>query len=167
MNWYLVHTKPRQESRALENLQRQGFVCFWPAVVVEKVLRGKCVKVEQSLFHRYLFVQLEQGLDAPSWAPIRSTVGVSRLVTFGHQPAKAPAGLVEQLMVQTQQLREQPQRLFEPGAAVRINSGPFAGLEAVYEMPDGDQRAVVLLTLMSQPVRATFELPALTAVPAC
>lgn len=30
MHWYLVHTKPRQEKCALENLQRQGFSATCP-----------------------------------------------------------------------------------------------------------------------------------------
>ncbi|MDP3335894.1 MAG: transcription termination/antitermination NusG family protein, partial [Rhodoferax sp.] len=30
MNWYLIHTKPRLEKCALENLQNQGYTCFLP-----------------------------------------------------------------------------------------------------------------------------------------
>ncbi len=30
MHWYLVHTKPRQEKCALENLQPQEFQCCLP-----------------------------------------------------------------------------------------------------------------------------------------
>ena len=29
-HWYLIHTKPRQESVALENLERQGYQCYLP-----------------------------------------------------------------------------------------------------------------------------------------
>ena len=36
-NWYLIHTKIRQERGALENLQRQGFECFLPQIWVEKL----------------------------------------------------------------------------------------------------------------------------------
>ena len=39
--WYAVHTKPKQENRALENLQNQGFECFLPLLEIEKVRRGK------------------------------------------------------------------------------------------------------------------------------
>ncbi len=34
-NWYLVHTKPRQEQVALENLQNQAYPCFLPQNRVE------------------------------------------------------------------------------------------------------------------------------------
>ena len=33
-----------------------------------------------------------------------------------------------------------------------ITEGPFAGLEAAYQMADAEQRAMVLLHLLSQPV---------------
>ena len=34
-NWYLIHTKIRQERVALENLERQGFKCFLPLIRAE------------------------------------------------------------------------------------------------------------------------------------
>jgi hypothetical protein len=30
--WHVVHTKPRAEARALENLERQGFEVFLPMI---------------------------------------------------------------------------------------------------------------------------------------
>ena len=37
MHWYLIHTKPRQELRALENLERQGYECYLPLLPTEKI----------------------------------------------------------------------------------------------------------------------------------
>ena len=42
--------------------------------------------------------------------------------------------------------------LFSPGDTVVITEGPFAGLEAAYQMTDAEQRAMVLLHILSQPV---------------
>ena len=39
-HWYLIHTKPQQELRALQNLERQGYVCFYPKLTTEKLKRG-------------------------------------------------------------------------------------------------------------------------------
>lgn len=152
-NWYLVHTKPKQEQRALENLQRQGYPCFLPLVPVESVRRGRLVVAQQALFPRYLFIQLDDSLQARAWGPVRSTLGVTRLVSFGVQPARVPDDLVQQLQQQVQDLATAPQPLFQPGQAVRITQGPFAGLDCIYQMPDGDQRAMVLLTLLQRPVQ--------------
>ena len=43
--WYVVHTKPRQEDKALLNLERQGYRCYLPRLTVEKIRRGKFAQV--------------------------------------------------------------------------------------------------------------------------
>ena len=94
-NWHLIHTKIRQERTALENLEIQGFECFLPLMRAEKLRRGALQIVQEALFPRYLFIRLGTGLESQSWAPIRSTTGVSRLVTFGQLPAKVDDELVD------------------------------------------------------------------------
>ena len=61
MHWYLVHTKPRQEKCALENLQRQGFHCYLPTLPSEKIRQGVLMVADEPLFPRYLFIRLGQG----------------------------------------------------------------------------------------------------------
>ena len=95
MQWFVVHTKPRQEQRALENLQRQGFAAWLPMLSVEKFRRGRLEKVIEPMFSRYLFIQLDKVTS--NWSPIRSTMGVSKLVTFGNLPAAVPPEIVDAL----------------------------------------------------------------------
>lgn len=151
-HWYLVHTKIRQERVALENLQRQGFHCFLPQVRVEQVRRGSLKVVEEPLFPRYLFIELGTDQQAQSWMPIRSTLGVSRLVCFGQTPAKLPAALVDDIRGRTEGA-DTVLRQFNPGQAVVVTEGPFAGIEAIFDQADGEARVMVLLNLMSKQVR--------------
>lgn len=88
MHWYLVHTKPKQERRALNNLHWQGYECYLPTMPAEKLRLGKLSVVGRALFPPYLFICLGQGTVAQSRTPIRSTKGVSRMVTFSTTPAK-------------------------------------------------------------------------------
>lgn len=148
--WYLVHTKPRQELIALENLSRQGYGCYLPLLSVQKVRRGKSHVVPQPMFARYLFVQLSTDEHAPSWAPIRSTLGVSQLVRFGGRPAKVSDDLVQRLRQREQAMPTE--QLFQAGETVLVSQGPWAGLEAIYQMTDAQERAVVLLTILSKSV---------------
>lgn len=151
-NWYLIHTKIRQEKVALENLERQGYECFLPVILAEK-LRGSVLKVvEEPLFTRYLFIRLDDSVNAQSWSPIRSTTGVSRLVTFGHKPAKIDDVLVQALRTRSSTPQIQ-KRHFEQGDPVVVTKGPFAGIEAVYELKDGQERVIVLLDILSKQVR--------------
>jgi transcriptional antiterminator RfaH len=151
-NWYLIHSKIRQERVALENLELQGFECFLPLIRAEKLRRGTLQVVQEALFPRYLFIRLGTGLASQSWSPIRSTLGVSRLVTFGQTPAKIDQDLVDQLRVKSESAEVQL-RHFEPGEAVVVTDGPFVGLEAIYQMADGEGRVMVLLNILSKPVK--------------
>jgi transcriptional antiterminator RfaH len=153
MNWYVIHTKPRQEQRALLNLEQQGYECFLPLLATEKLQQGALTVVNEPLFPRYVFVRLDTGESARSWGPIRSTKGVSRLVTFGTEPAKAPESLIETLRTQSKIMSEQPQRLFSPGQRLLVTDGPFSGIEAVYQMSDGESRVMVLIELLSKPTQ--------------
>lgn len=153
MNWYLIFTKPRQEYRALENLQHQGFECYLPLLLFETISTGALVIKPQPLFPRYLFIRLGHDQDSKSWIPIRSTKGVSKLVSFGIQPAKVPDELVIFLKDYEANLQTIPQKLFNAGERVRLLEGPFTGLEGIYLMSDGDRRVMVLIEILSKPVR--------------
>jgi transcriptional antiterminator RfaH len=158
VNWYLVHTKPRQERVALENLLRQGFGAVLPMLQAEKVQRGKITVVPEPLFPRYVFTCVEDGVN---WAPIRSTLGVTRLVTFGGLPAKVPLPIVD-LFAHAPNASDPVTPLFTQGQRVRISRGPFAGIEGVFDMRDGEQRVMVLIELMGKPTRLPIEPTAVT-----
>lgn len=150
MHWYVIHTKPRQEQRALLNLTQQGYHCYLPLLVTEKLRLGALTLMQEPLFARYLFIRLDASQSGMSWGPIRSTLGVSRLVSFGNEPAKVCTELIETLRARAELMQTQPERLFNPGDHVQIKDGPFAGLEAIYQMTSGESRATVLIEILSK-----------------
>jgi transcriptional antiterminator RfaH len=97
------------------------------------------------MFSRYLFIRLET--VASNWAPIRSTLGVSRLVTFGSVPASVPDDLIEVLRNAPAQ---SPQRLLAPGEEVLFVDGPLQGLRGIFQQHDGEARAMILIELLSK-----------------
>lgn len=152
MHWYLVHTKPRQEMRALQNLERQGYQCYLPTIPSEKLRHGALVIANEPLFPRYLFIRLGQDHTAKSWSPIRSTKGVSRLVTFGAKLAQIDNVLVEHLQMQETLLQNKPKPLFHHGETVHLIDTPFTGIEGIYQMSDGEHRAMVLIEILSKTI---------------
>ena len=68
-------------------------------------------------------------------------------MTFGKQPIAVADELIDQLK---QQLSEKPQEsvTLEPGDRVRINSGSYKELEAIFLARDGAERIVILLQLL-------------------
>ena len=137
---------------ALQNLERQGFECYLPCVQAEKLQCGALVVVDEPLFPRYLFIRLGSGLGGRDWSLIRSTTGVNRLVAFGNVPAKVDDELVDAIRSKISG-RGGLRRQFEPGQKVVITQGPFAGLEAIYQMSDGESRVMVLLNIFSKTVK--------------
>jgi len=153
MHWYLVYTKPRQEKTALENLQHQGYECYLPMLSSEMLRQNVLSVVSVPLFPRYLFIRLGTGLSAKGWGPIRSTIGVSRLVSFGNELAMIDDCLIHLLRLQESAHHTQPQRLFAKGEQVMIVDGVFSGLEAIYQKADGEGRVMVLIELISKSVQ--------------
>ncbi len=153
MHWYLIHTKPRQEKCALKNLEQQGYECYLPTIPTEKLRLGVLAVTDEPLFPRYLFIRLGLDCSAKSWGPIRSTKGVSRLVSFGVEPTKIDDRLIEQLRRQEALVQSFPERFFAHGERVHLTEYPFAGIEGVYQMTDGDHRVMVLIEILSKPVK--------------
>ena len=153
--WYLLYTKPRQEKLAFQHLKNQAYEVYLPLIQVEKIRQGVRGLVEEALFPRYLFVQLDEA-GSQSWAPIRSTVGVSQLVKFGHLFAEVSQELVQwvQEHAKTNKLEEQ----FKSSDLVRITGGPFRGFDAIFQTYDGEKRAVLLLNLLAKMAEAKFGL---------
>jgi transcriptional antiterminator RfaH len=161
MHWHLVHTKPRQEVRALENLLNQGYECYLPMLPTEKLRQGSLKVADVPLFPRYLFIRLGQGNSDQSWAPIRSSMGVNRLVSFGLQPARVDDELIDQLRKQQAFFHTKPERLFKCGDRVSLMETPFVGLEGIFKMFDGERRALVLIEILSKSVGVRVALASL------
>jgi transcriptional antiterminator RfaH len=159
--WYVVQSRPRQERKALENLKRQGFDCIYPKTKVWRIRRGKRVQVTESLFPNYIFIYLTLG--ETNIEPIRSTYGVLRLVRFGEVIAPVPALLIRDIWqrMDDQEVVDSGRPQFESGERVRIEGGAFDGLEAIFQCESGEQRAILLLDLLGQEVRATVEMASL------
>lgn len=153
--WYLLYAKPRQEKLALQNLQNQAYEVYLPLVQVEKIRQGVRSLVEEALFPRYLFVRLDE-VGSQSWAPIRSTAGVSQLVKFGSRFAQVSQELV--VWVQEQAKGVKLTSEISEGELVSITEGPFRGMDAIFKTYDGEKRAILLLNLLTKITEATFDL---------
>jgi len=149
-HWYVVQTKPRQESVAVENLERQGYSAYCPKIKLAKRRRQRWQQIVEPLFPRYLFVQLDIGAD--DFAPIRSTIGVLGLIRFGNQPAIVPPEAIN--AIQQQELKISGQTInnlsWKPGVNVEIIDGAFAGLSGIFEKENDDERVIILLELLGR-----------------
>ena len=163
MNWFLLQTKSKQEQRAAENLDRQSVTSFCPMIKVEKISRSRRVEALEVLFPGYLFVQL--GETSVSATSVRSTRGVSHFVTTAGAPIKVPESLIDQLRERVAVNADVvASSLPKVGEEMEIIEGPFRGLNAVFSQPDGNSRALVLVTMLNQQVKASLPFSSLTSV---
>lgn len=147
--WYLAFTKPRQESVAFENLQRQGFEAYLP--LFKRIRRGQAEPVFEPMFPRYLFLRPTQA--AQSLSVVRSTRGVASLVRFGIQIAALPCGQLDRIR-ELEALRNSASvedlAAWRKGQAVVVSDGPLKGLEGIV-LAVASQRVVVLFELLGRP----------------
>lgn len=159
--WYLVYCKPRQESTARRNLERQGYVTYLPRVRQPRRRQGRATTAIAPMFPRYLFVRLNQETD--NWGPIRSTLGVVSLVRFGGTAAAVPDDLIAALRAREDEhgLQVLPAEQYRPGARVRITEGGFSGYEGIFLARTARDRVTVLLQVLGRHTRATIALGAI------
>ena len=141
-NWYLIKTKPRQEKKAKQNLENQGYGAFCP---IAKINNRNVV-----LFPGYLFVQLND--KTQNWSPINSTKGVSHFVKFGLNFAKVPTSVIEFIKTNQHITTDKLKNLnkFKPGDKVQISDGVFNNFVAIFESYKSDERVMLLINLLGR-----------------
>ena len=155
--WYVVHTKPRQELIACENLDRQEYDTYLPLIQNTHRRNGKNITRVESFFPRYLFVRFDKDVDDSS--SIRSTRGVVGLVKFNGVPKAIGDDFI--ISIQANEDENHFQRLEEktwkPGDTVPISEGPFAGYSCIYKARRGDDRVLVLLSIIGKSTEVTLD----------
>ncbi len=147
--WYVIHTKPRQEVRAEEHLDRQGFRCFLPRIKHKRTRLKQRIESIEPLFPRYLFLRLDPSQD--SVAPIRSTKGVIGLVRFGDRLPTVPEAFIDELLAVTDTLSglvHIPEQRYKKGEKVLIEVGPLAGINGIFQATRGQDRVIILLEML-------------------
>lgn len=158
--WHLVQTKARQEALAREHLERQGYRTWLPRLRL-RTRRGPRV---EPMFPGYLCVRLCPDVD--DFGPVRSTVGVLRLVRFGGVFARIPDDMVAEIDARAAAdgVCEPPERPLEPGDRVEIVDGALAGYAAVVASVRRSDRIALLLDIAGRHVSVVASRNALEAL---
>jgi transcription elongation factor/antiterminator RfaH len=158
--WFLAQTLAKSEARAEFHLGAQGFRTYLPRI--QKTIRHarQLKTVRAPLFPGYVFVILDLGRDR--WLSVRSTFGVSRLITTQDgRPIPVPGGIVESLIARSEANLTRLDDGLVQGQHVRILSGPFTDFMGTLERLDAAGRVKVLLELMGTAVPVSLHRSAL------
>ena len=148
-SWWVVHTKPQAELNAIKNLENQGLTTYCPLFKKENI-RGHKIKINTyPLFPRYVFVKEDYSAQKKIHF-IRSTIGVKELLKTGEVPAKISCQLINELKQMEAKKLNETKSHFKPGENVRIKTGIYKDIEAVYQMDEGVNRSIVLLSIINK-----------------
>jgi transcriptional antiterminator RfaH len=147
LDWYALHTKPHKERQVVGALQDRQLEMFFPTTRVPH-RRGR--SDERAFFPGYVFVRADLaqiGLWGLTYLP-----GVHRLVAFGNQPATIDPRVIATIRERLGRANVVDQRgeILEPGDRVRVLTGPFADLEAVFDARLSAQGRVRILIHMME-----------------
>ena len=148
-HWYAIQSKPRKEDFLWGQLHAREIECFYPRTRVRTV--NPRARQVQPYFPGYLFVHVDLdqiGLSALQWMP-----GAAGLVAFDGQPAWVPEHLINAIRNRVEVINAAGGELLaelKRGDMVKIEAGPFAGYEAIFDGSlSGHERVRVLLNLLN------------------
>jgi transcription antitermination factor NusG len=159
-HWYVLRSKPRKEEVLWRQVRTRGHEIFFPRLRVNPV-NPRSRKL-RPYFPGYMFVRVdieEVGLSTFQWMP--HAIG---LVCFGGEPATVPENLVHAIKRRVEEFAEAGGELLDglkQGDKVRIDEGPFAGYEAIFDARiSGTERVRVLLKILTDQRQIPVELRA-------
>lgn len=153
LSWYVVQTKPQDEDRVRQRLEKANFEVFLPRI--KAAVRGSRGATRiRAFFPAYLFMRCDFS-DTNVIHMIKYTRGV-RKILGGDSPVPLPDVVIDTIKervgdgdVVVQQM------VFKKGDRVRIKSGWMEDLVGVLEKPVSAQgRVRVLLNIINKSVRA-------------
>jgi transcriptional antiterminator RfaH len=131
--WYAIHTHPKQENRAEQNLKAWSVETFFPKIMEchFNEFTSKASYFIKPLFPRYLFARFALNNLLHK---VRFTRGVHSVVCIGIDPAPVDDRVIEIIAAQIDatgfvKLGAE----LEPGAKVMIQAGPCKGLTGIFK----------------------------------
>ena len=151
--WAVVRSKPRQERRANDNLQAQGYETLLPYQKTTVRRSETLVELRVPLFPGYLFVKMGEHYSRS----ILSTFGVSQLLTGeGGQPKKIDPKIIDEILRNCDESGFYSHSdCLHVGDEVRLTRGPFASAVARVQSLQSKDRFWVFLDLLGQSVKVS------------
>lgn len=145
--WFVACTRPHQEAKAADHLRRQSYGVWLPRLRRTRRHARRFDTVLTPVFPGYLFVSFDPAVEP--WRRINGTCGVRHLVCGEAGPAPLPDAFVSSLRARSDgDVLCDPSAMLQPGAPVRVISGPFVDCIGTLVRTDGAGRVRLLLSLL-------------------
>ena len=148
--WYVMQCKPNKERILTKQLESCHINFYFPQIKVCPV-NPRCRKI-LPYFPGYLFIQ--EQVEKNNWFFYNHIPGAIGLISIGGEIASVPENFIETLRIKIEQINGSNAKIFDKlksGDLVNIDSGPFAGYEAIFDSyVSGTERVRVLLTMLQK-----------------
>lgn len=148
--WFALYTKPRQEFKAATELRDYYIEYFLPTINVVKQWSDRKKKVEEPLFRGYVFIKADK-TERLQAVELKSIV---KTIFFDGKPAVIPEWQIESM----KKMLNSNAEIFlsdklEIGTRIKVNEGPFAGVEGVvFNNDNNEQMLAVAIEMINRSV---------------
>ncbi|MGH7796453.1 MAG: transcription termination/antitermination protein NusG [Candidatus Binatia bacterium] len=152
IRWYAIRTKVNREKEVEKRLTDFNLEVFLPWMRARRRIGSRFHWVLAPLFPGYVFCRLDMVVSGKA---ARYSPGVKDFLTFGSRIAEVSENIIQTLRERCPGgIAEIDPVSAKPGDVVRINEGPFSGLEAIFEQKlKGSERVAVLLEILGRQTR--------------
>ena len=156
--WYAIHTKPKNEDRANNNLIAWGVEAFAPRVREYRYneYTRKPTALSKPLFPRYIFARFNARALLHD---VCYTKGVHSIVSFNNSPFPLrhdEITLIKSRLDENGFIKMNDE--LNPGDEITIKSGAFAGLNGIFDREiSGKDRVMIFLEAIKYQASVTIE----------
>ena len=150
--WYVIHTKPREEERAENNLRAWKIETLSPKLKERHFNRytGNPTSLIKPLFPRYIFARFDA---CKLLHKIYYTRGIHSVVSFGGSPTPVDDEVIRIIKSRIHEdgfVRDADEP--KVGDQVVVKTGPFKSFEGIFdcEMKENDRVSILLTTISYQ-----------------
>lgn len=157
-HWYACYTRARHEKQVETQLRQHGFESYLPVIQQVRQWSDRKKVVQFPLFPSYVFGRF----TLREVHAVLTTPGVSTIVRAGGYPTPIPDGDLENVKRFARAIAEtglevEAQPFLTEGQWVRVQDGPFEGVEGVVVERRGRKRVLVGLAAIGQGLEIDFD----------
>ena len=153
-DWFALTVKPRHDKAVASVLQAKGFETLLPTYKTRRRYATRLKEWELPLFPGYVFCRFNPRVRLP----ILTTPGVVGVVGAGPNPIPIDEGELDSLQRAIQSHAQlQPFPFLPAGQKVRIERGPFTGVEGIVVRMKPSPALVISITLLQRSVLLEIE----------
>lgn len=144
MPWFAIYTRPKNEKKVVEGLEKIGVEVYCPMVTQVKQWSDRKKKVKAPLINSYVFVNIED----KKRNIVFEVPGVVRYLFWLGKPAVIQEHEIDLLKASLKGVFSSVEvNGIQPGDTLTISKGPFQGKEGVVSQVDKNKIRLVLKEL--------------------